>query len=76
MYIEVLTAKETRRQHTNLDARLAGATICPVTTELKNPATADKLGQRNALQSKHNENTEFGVQGAGHILARTKSPVT
>ena len=34
LLIEVLGAKETRRQHKNLDARLALATIRPVQTEL------------------------------------------
>ncbi|VDP93033.1 unnamed protein product [Echinostoma caproni] len=40
------------------------------------PATADKLGQRNAWQSKHDENTELEVQEPGHILARSTSPAT
>ncbi|VDP91998.1 unnamed protein product [Echinostoma caproni] len=34
MHIEVLEAKKIRRQHANLDARLARATICPVKTKL------------------------------------------
>ncbi|VDP94196.1 unnamed protein product [Echinostoma caproni] len=40
------------------------------------PATADYLGQRNAWQLKHRENTELGVQEPGYILARATSPVT
>ncbi|VDP87687.1 unnamed protein product [Echinostoma caproni] len=40
------------------------------------PATADKLGQRNACQSKYYKNTELEVREPGHILARATSPVT